>query len=210
MAKGRKRAVSVSELLNTSFKVMDFSPEWEEYFGRPERSGCWLVWGPPHNGKTGFLLKLAKFLTNFGVVAYNSLEEGVSESLKRACVRENMLVCGNRFRILDKEPIEDLEIRLMKRRSPDIVMIDSVQYTELNKRTAKTFIDKFPNKLFIFISHASGKVPDGRTAHALRFHADVKIWVEGYKANIESRFGGDKSKQFTIWKEGAELYHGKN
>jgi len=209
MIKNRKRSASVREMMQTHFAVMPFEGEWAELLGRPQMSGCWLVWGESANGKTALLLQLSKYLTQFGRVGYNSLEEGISESLKQACIRENMIECNNRFQIIDKETIAELEARLIKRKSPDIVIIDSVQYTELNRLTAKQFVDKFPKKLFIFVSHASGKMPEGRTANAIKFHAMVKIRVEGYRAKIESRFGGDKSKHYTIWHEGAAQYWGE-
>jgi predicted AAA+ superfamily ATPase len=205
MAK-RKKAASMTELLNTKFYTMDFDGEMEGLFGKPERSGCWLVWGPSANGKTTFMLQLCRYLTKFGKVAYNSIEEGISESFRGACMRADMLACEGDFLILDKEPIDELEVRLAKRRSPDIIVIDSIQYSELNRRTAKAFVDRHPKKLFIFVSHASGKLPDGRTANAIRFHANVKIRIEGFRAMIESRYGGEKSKYYTIWKEGAQLY----
>lgn len=204
----RKRSASVSELLNTHFKVMDFKGEWLELFGKPQLSGCWLVWGESANGKTSFMLQLCKYLAEFGRVAYNSIEEGISESFKQACIKQNMIEAGCRFQILDKEPIEELIERLKKKKSPDIIVIDSVQYTELTKTSVKDLLSMFPKKLFIFVSHAKGKLPDGNTANKIRFHADVKIRVEGYTAKIESRFGGDKSMKYTIWHEGAAEYWG--
>lgn len=209
MAIKRKRSASVQELLDTHFKVMDFDGEMLEMFGRPQMSGCWLVWGESSNGKTSFMLQLSKYLTTYGRVCYDSIEEGISESFKQACISQNMIECGRRFQVLDKESIAELEVRLDKKKSPDIIIIDSVQYTELTKKTAKEFVDRYPKKLFIFVSHAKGKLPEGNTANKIRFHAGVKIRVEGYRANIESRYGGNKSLQYTIWHEGAEQYWGE-
>jgi len=202
------RALSVSELYKKKFRTMPFTGEWLDLFGEPELSGCWLVWGESANGKTSFMMQLCKYLSQFGRVAYDSLEEGISESLKKAIDRANMMEVERRFIILHKEPIEELENRLNRRKSPDIVVIDSVQYTDLNKRTAKAFVDRHPRKLLIFVSHAQGKMPEGRTANAIRFDANVKIRVEGYRASIESRYGGDKSRNHTIWHEGAAEYWG--
>lgn len=208
MEKIRNRAFSLTELNKKNFHTMPFTGQWLELFGEPELSGCWIVWGESVNGKTGFVLQLVKYLCNFGRVAIDSIEEGVSESLKKAIARTNMKEVERKFIILNKESIEDLEKRLSKRKSPDIVVIDSVQYTELNKKTAKALVDKYPRKLFVFVSHAQGKLPEGRTANAIRYHANVKIRVEGYRASIESRFGGDKTKHYTIWHEGAAAYWG--
>ena len=64
--------------------------------------------------------------------------------------------------------------------------------------------DSFPNKLFVFISHADGRNPKGDVGKSVRYDANVKIYVEGYKAFPQSRYGGGKA--FTIWQEGAERY----
>lgn len=202
----QKRMATVREIMGMKFRPVGFDGEMLELFGDPELTGCWIIWGESTNGKTSCALKIAKYLTRFGRVAYDSIEEGISLSLKKAIEREGMLECDGRFFALDKESIADLENRLMKRKSPDIIFIDSVQYSGLNKLTAKALIGKFPKKLFIFISHASGRTPDGRTANAIRYDANVKIMVRGYQAKIQSRYGGDKTKTMIIWREGAENY----
>lgn len=202
----RKRTANAREIMETKFRPMGFSGEMLDLFGDPEMSGCWLIWGESSNGKTSFALMLAKYLTRFGRVAYNSIEEGISLSLKNAIEREGMVDCGNRFQVIDKESMQELEVRLEKRKSPDIIFVDSVQYSGLNKLTTKALVEKFPRKLFVFISHAAGKLPDGRTANAIRYDANVKIMVRGYQAKVQSRYGGDKTKTMVIWREGAENY----
>ena len=209
MVKKINRAKPVGEFLTRKFKVMDFDGQWLELFGKPEMRGSWLVWAESANGKTSFVMQLCKYLTQFGRVSYNSLEEGFSESLRKSVERAYMLECKRRFVILDKEPIDELEMRLMKRESPDIIVVDSVQYSELNKKSYKALINRFPKKLFIFISHAKGKLPEGRVADAIRYDANVKIRIEGFRASIESRYGGDKSKHYNIWEKGASDYWGE-
>jgi hypothetical protein len=199
-----KRAISVDELLKTKFKTMAFEGEFKEAVGTPEMSGSWIIWGQSGNGKTRFTLQLAKYMTKFGKVAYNSLEEGAKLSFKRAIQQTGMISVAKRFIILKGETIEQLTERLSKQKAPNIIIIDSVQYTDLDKKGYKTLINSFPTKLFIFISHAEGKNPKGSTADAIRYDSDVKIFVQGYKAFVVSRFGG--GKPFIIWEEGAMEY----
>ncbi len=201
------RAISVHDILSYNPKVMDFLGKWLDSFGKPEMSGCWIVWGESGNGKTRFVLQLCKYLSQFGKVAYNSLEEGLSLSFQTAIKDVGMLDVAKKFILLDKEPIPQLIERLEKRKSPDIIVIDSLQYSGLNKDTAKALVDRFPSKLFIFISHADGKKPAGRTANAVKFHSHVKLWVEGYMIPVPiSRFKDGRCKPFMIWEEGAQEY----
>lgn len=197
-----KKAVSVHQIYNTRIRSFDFSGYWEDSFGAPEFSGAWLIWGSPGNGKTRFALQLAKYLAGFGKkVAYNSLEEGVSKSLKRAIMETNMHEVARYFMLLDKEPMPELIKRLERKKSPQVIIIDSVQYSELRYADYLALRARFRNKLFILISHARGKLPQGRVAESIQFDASVKVFVTGYVAYPLSRYGG--GEPFVIWEEGA-------
>ena len=201
-----KRAISVSELLGRTFKVMKFTGLWLATFGSPELSGVWIFWGESGNGKTRLILQLAKYLTNFGKVLYNTLEEGARLSMQTAVRESNMNGLKGKFKILNRESISDLKQRLRRRKSARIIIIDSIQYADLNKRAYKQLKEEFPEKLFIFISHAEGKSPEGRTAKFVRYDADIKGRVEGYKLFVTSRFGG--GADYIIWNKGAKEYWG--
>jgi len=202
----KRRAVSVSELLAARYKVMDFDDEFFESFGAPEMTGSWLIWGPPKNGKTRFVLQLCKYMTRFGRVAYNSLEEGASQSMKSAFIECGMEEVKNRIILLNNEPVSEMKERLRRHKSPDIVVIDSLQYTGMSYADYKSLKDEFRNKLFLIISHADGKEPASRVARSVRFDAFVAIRVEGFRAFPFSRYGG--GKQFEIWPYGAQQYWG--
>ena len=201
-----KSAVSVDDLLKMEFIDLQLPPQFEALVGQPERSGVWLVWGPSFNGKTSFCMQLAKALTNSGKVFYNTLEEGARKSMKEAVIRENMKEVKSRFTVGNRETIEQLKERLRKKKSPHIIFIDSIQYTGLNKVEYKKLKEEFTNKLFIFVSHADGKNPEGSLAKFVRYDADVKIWVEGYQATCLSRLGGDK-QQYIIYEKGAAEFN---
>ena len=199
------KSISIDQLYRTNIRSLDFQNEWLDAIGRPEMSGCWIIWGNSGNGKTRFALQLAKYLTTFGrKVAYNSLEEGVSLSLRNAIEDCNMQEVARRFVLLDKEPVPELIERLAKQKSPDVVFIDSIQYTGLNYADYKLLKDRFRHKLFVMVSHAEGNQPSGRVARSIRFDAGVKIWIEGFQAYTTSRYGG--GEPYVIWEEGAFKY----
>jgi len=200
----QNRIISMSNFLNMGFKGLPLQDEWKEAFGCPHLTGAWIVWGSPGNGKTRFAVQLGKHLSSFGRVAYNSLEEGRSLSLQSAFKSENMQECSGKMIILDKVRMPELMDMLDKRRSPDIVIIDSIQYMGLTYAQYTRMIEKHRNKLFILISHADGKRPEGRIAKSIHFDAFIKIWVEGFRAFPVSRYGG--GSPYTIWPEGAEKY----
>lgn len=201
-----QRAVSVHELLNTNYKLLNFEDEWRASFGCPELTGSWIIWGSSGNGKTYFAMQLAKYLTKFGKVAYDSLEEGRSESLKKAAQETGMMEVARKIIFLDKEPIKELIIRLSQPKSPNIIFIDSVQHSRITYPDYIDITERFRKKLFIFISHAQGKMPKGRVADDIRYDANVKLRVEGYRiVKPLSRYGG--GEKFDIWPEEAIKYH---
>jgi hypothetical protein len=199
-----KRALSVADVASFNPTLLDFEGEWLDSIGKPELTGSWIIYGCSVNGKTRFALQLSKYLAQFRRTAYDSLEEGLSQSIKRAMSDVCMVDVARKFILLDKEPISELRERLRKKKSPDVIFIDSLQYTGMNYSEYKALKDEFRNKLFVFISHADGKEPKGNVAKSIKYDAFVKIRVEGYKAFPESRFGG--GQPFMIWEKGAKEY----
>lgn len=192
-----KRAITVNQMLMKKFDAMEFEGKWEASFGKPERSGVWLVWGGSGNGKTRFCMQLAKYLTRFGTVAYNTLEEGARMSMQRVLIDSNMKTVSSKFILLDGENKAELNERLTRKKSPDIIIIDSFQYLGLTKLEYTEFKSRHKSKLFIFISHAEGLQPAGRTANFVKYDADIKIHVHAYEANPISRYGG--GEPYIIW-----------
>lgn len=201
------KQLGIQQFFASKKKVMDFKGEWLDGFGCPEFTGSWIIWGPSGSGKTRFACMLCKELAKFGKVAYNSLEEGDSDSLKKAFMAVGMEDVSGSVVLLDREPISELTERLSKRKSPDIIFIDSYQYTGMTYNDYKKLKEQFRKKLFVFISHADGKDPAGRSAKSVRYDCNCKIRVEGYRAMIVSRYGG--GKPIDIWAEGAARYWGE-
>ncbi|MEA4949586.1 MAG: ATP-dependent serine protease, partial [Petrimonas sp.] len=53
-----------------------------------------------------------------------------------------------------------------------------------------------------------GKQPAGRAAKSVMYDADMKIWVEGYRAISKGRYIGEKG-YFDVWPEKALRYWGE-
>jgi hypothetical protein len=199
----KRKAVSVYELMNKKFRLLPFEGEWLKSFGEPELSGSWLIWGQSGSGKTYLALQLCKYLAQWTRVVYNSLEEGYGPTMQKK-LKELDMTNLRRKLILLREPLDDFTERLKKKKSPGVAIIDSLQYAGINYRDYIDLKENFPNKLLIFLSHAEGREPKGNTARSVRYDADVKIYCEGFRAFISSRYGGGES--FTIWDDGAKNY----
>ena len=153
---GMRRALNVRDILNKKYDVFPFEGKWKDAFDTPEVRGCWFVWGNSGNGKTSFVMQLCKELCKYDRVAFNSLEEGTSLTVQNNLRRFGMAEVSRHLAFI-KEDIPTLKIRLRRHKSFNIVIIDSFQYTQMTYRDYIQLKEEFPDKLFVFISHARGK-----------------------------------------------------
>ena len=199
-----KRALSVDNVLNAKFNGLQFEGKWEKVIGIPERAHSWAIWGQSGSGKTTFLFQLAKYMSQFETVLYNSLEEGLSKSIQKAYKRAN-IKRSDKVQLIS-ESMKDLELRLSKPKSANVVFIDSVKYTRFRWADYERFCKRFPNKILIWVMHAKGREPKGALAEDIRYDSFVKIFTEGYRAFISSRYTETGDGHIDIWTEGAKNY----
>lgn len=198
------RALGVTEFLSKKFVEFEFTDKWLKAMGKPETNFKVIIYGKPKNGKTEFCIQFAKYLTNFGKVLYNSFEQGHSKSLQDAFIRQNMTDVRGKIIVTHKEKYTEMFNRLKKKKSPNIVFIDSLQYIKLSIEQWKELIETFPKKVFVVISHASGDEPKGSSAEAIQYDVDISVQVKGFAAHCQGRFGGGDS--IIIWEEGYKRY----
>lgn len=202
-----KRALSVDNVLNAKFNGLNFDGKWAEVFGQPERAHSWSIWGQSGSGKTTFNMQLTKYLSSFERVLYNSLEEGLSKSIVSAYSRAG--ITRRDKVLLTADTMSELEERLLKDKSPNIAIIDSVKYTRFRWADYERFCSLFDKKLLIWIMHAKGKEPKGSLAQDIRYDSFVKVYTEGYRAFVTSRYTEGVDGFMDIWAEGARAYYGE-
>jgi hypothetical protein len=185
-----KRAYSVKNVIDAKFKVLPFAGKWKDAIGCPEFCGTWIVFGDIKNGKTSFTMELTKYLTNWGRVLFNAVEEGLSLSIQEAYIRCNMGEVNGKFIMIANESVQELRERLLMHKSPQVVVIDTVQFWGIKYSEYKKLKAEFPNKLFIYVSHTEGKKPDGKVAQQIWRDANVAFRIEGFRAFPVGRYGG--------------------
>ena len=201
-----KRSLSAVQALAVRNRSLEVAPEWHGCLGKEiARSGIVFIWGNSGNGKSSAVMAFAKMLAGSGKVLYVSKEECYSLSFQNTLRRFDMQECGAAFQVLDNESIEGLVERIQKPKSPEFIVIDSVQAMGIGTRQYKKLREQFRNKLLVLVSQADGKRPAGRAAVNMMYDADLKLWVEGHTVFSKGRFMGD-TKEFVSWPEGAERY----
>lgn len=201
------RAYSPKEIINKKYQVLEWGDKWVQAFERPERSGVIFICGHSTNGKTSFVMQLMKELAqlNYGKVYMNSKEEGTRLTLSKNLVKHGFEALSRRI-VIANEAVPDMDARLAKQRAPWAMILDSVQVARLTIPQANALMERHKDKQLIFISQADGNGPRGKTAEHIRYLADLKIWVEGFRAISQGRFNA--GGYYTIWDEGADKYWG--
>ncbi len=203
------RAYSPVEIERLRIPELPFTGEWERAFGRPSRFERWYVDGASTSGKSSFVMMLSKKLCDFGKVDYISLEEGANLSFKKRINRLRMSDVAGRFKVLTGTTVAELAERLAKPKSANFVVIDSVQYLDVQSfaRLKRLLLDRFPRKSFILVSQLYKGKPKGKMADDLKFDCGVKVHTKGYRAYCQGRYADDAEAYLTIWEEGACKYH---
>ena len=153
-------------------------------------------------GKSSFVMQLAKELCNYGTVLYVSYEEKINQTFQRRMGYLKMNEVQGRFRVVTDDSHDDLVARLKKPKSAKFVIIDSFQVSPFDYPSAVELMETFPKKCFIWISQEKKSEPMGGGAVNLRYIADMKVRVTGYKAYCLGRSIGEAGAYYTVWDEG--------
>jgi len=201
-----KGELTFKNMVDINIPVFNFDGEWLKVFGKPQRTGVWYIYGNSGHGKTTFILMLIKKLANYGKILFLPYEEGGSSIAMKNEIKRIGLLDVNRQVSISIKTIKELNERLSMKRSPDIIVVDSLDASEFKRPEQVVDIkNRFKNKLFIFTGWAKGKEPAKRIGENILFLANQKIWVEGYRAFSRGRSLGEDG-YFTIWEEGAMRY----
>lgn len=204
------RAYNPREVSQKKYEVIKWNGQWRESFGRPAMNETWFISGASAQGKSSFVMQLAKKLCEYGKTLYVSAEEGIRQSFQRRLEMFEMNSVGRKLSIIEDPDINLLKERLSKPKSPRFIIIDSFQMANWTYQDAMELIETFNKKSFIFISQEYKSRPMGADAVRLRYAAGVKIRVSGFMALCSGReketAGGGG---FVVWDEGAIRYGNK-
>jgi nucleoside-triphosphatase THEP1 len=204
--KKRRKVYSADDVYRAKFKTVRLDDEWEAAIGSPHLAGSWFIYGQPKHGKTTFTLMMAKMLAQYARVLYNSVEEGFSLTMQNAFKRVGIMSVRRRV-LLSQMSFNDLVEYLKRHKSPNIVIVDSVQYMELKMAEYEQLKTEFPQKLFVYISHVKAGAPAGIVAEKIMRYSDVVFFVKGFRAFPSGRYEGNKP--ITISEELAAKFWGE-
>lgn len=206
------KLLSMAQIMKKKYTLIENLPEkFRDSFGELSMPFVGIIWGQSGQGKTNLVFTMIDaFLVNFKVL-FLSLEEGHEMSMKNSLVRHFESGADDKLKNLkvsdSRVTFDELCVLLKKKRSANIIVVDSLQFFNITYDDYKMLKGLFPKKSFLFISHAKGKTPKGGCADSIMYDAGLKIRVDGYIAFPISRYGGNIP--YVIWEDGAKQKHGK-
>lgn len=205
------KGVSVARLKKMTFKKYEFEGKWRDSFGCPPIDAQWMIYGESGNGKTEFCVQLSEYYTNFGSVAYISLEQGVGGTIQEPFSRydfSNKYPC-KLYRRTNKKLSSYAEVKdFVLRTNYRIIVIDSLDYMKAKPADyiELSEIAKSRKRTIINVAWGKGDKPMTSSSEAIEFMVDEKLHVKKYAIpEPKSRCGGNMP--FVIWEEKAKDYH---
>jgi hypothetical protein len=200
--------MATQKLQEIEFERMPLSEKWVGTLGKLPFNFIMIIYGKSGHGKTEFLMHLIKELARFGKVQALLYEQGFAADIQDAIKRNDMLRLPiNWCDPWDKKDnvslYDDLIREMSAHKSAKYWVIDSYDATRFNEDQVLEIQKRFEKrKGIIWISHASGNVPDKTPAKKIEYYGQVGILVKNYIATVQkNRFGG--FEPYVIWEQRA-------
>lgn len=207
------KVLSVSQLQRKKFQYLGFKGEWQAHLGNMPMAFVGLVYGKSGGGKTEYCMRLAKYLCNFGRVAWLSYEQGHDNDFVEAVNRNKMEEVSGKFLGIDplanadetKTRYEQLDEFLSRKSCPEFIFIDSLPYLEMKLLDYFNFKAKHGKKRgIIFITHEKSGEPDSTIGQKIGYDGKFTIFVKNLVARHKKvRNSGWTNPYHILWEEEA-------
>lgn len=207
-AKAKPEPQTNNKLMQMEFDSLTMDEGWENLIQDPAKNMKIAIWGKPKNGKTSGALQLASYLTKFGSVIYNFVDQGFNKSTKDLWIDSGLSEKPNATPS-DITSSRDLEKEL-KTGNYTFCFIDMISdwiRTEKMKpeEFKERFMRQFPNVSFILIFEVT-KGGDFKGDQGWTHLVDAIMTVEDFLIENRGRYGmGEK----IVWEEGFKKFNPK-
>ncbi|MGY6521989.1 MAG: hypothetical protein ACXIUD_09690 [Mongoliitalea sp.] len=209
------KVLGVKQFHQMRFQFLPVPEAWAGTLGKVPHNFIAVIYGFSGNGKTEFVVQLAKMLALLNKkVGWLSYEQRHGSDFQMSTKRNNMEEVTGYFYPIDpiagipegKSLIEDLDDYLRKRSSPDVVVIDSIDYTGFDWEDYVMLKNRYGHKkTFLFIAHStkSGTIKKAISERII-FDGGMGIFVSHYIATpIKNRYGG--FEPYIVWEDRARI-----
>ena len=197
-----------NKLMDMEFESLEMDNGWEEFMQSPAKNLKIGISGKPKNGKTAGSLQLANYLTKFGNVLYNFVDQGFNKSTKDLWIMSGLSTNSNATPT-DIRTLDELE-KEIKTGKYSFVFIDMINdYIDMEKITPQEFknrfIVKYPNVGYVLVFEVT-KGGDFKGDQKWMHIVDAIAEVENFCMEIRGRYG---MGHHVIWEEGLKQFNPK-
>jgi hypothetical protein len=198
-------AKTSNKLMSMQFDSLEMDEGWQNLMQDPARNMKIAIWGKPKNGKTSGALQLASYLTKFGKVIYNFVDQGFNKSTQDLWI-DSGLANNPNAEPSDITSSKDLEAELKKGKYTfcfidmisDWIRTEKMKPEEFKER----FMRQFPEVSFILIFEVT-KGGDFKGDQGWTHLVDAIMTVENFLIENRGRYGmGEK----IVWEEGFKKF----
>ena len=200
--------MSSDELMSMEFESLKMDGPWANFMQEPAKNMKIAIWGKPKNGKTSGAAQLANYLTKFGNVLYNFVDQGFNKSTQDIW-RNSGMEANPRAFATKADTIEDLK-KLCALGSYQFVFVDMIN-DYIHKTRIKPdefkeqFIKAFPNISFILVFEVT-KSGNFKGDQGWTHIVDAICTVEDFLMENRGRYGVG---HFVVWEEGFKKFNPK-
>lgn len=193
------KRIGTMQLRAMKFERLDLSEDWKKHLGNlPVKSFVLIAYGESGEGKTEYMMQLAKELMRFGKVEWLGYETGHDADIQDAEARNNLngVIWTDPWekRKPEQTIFDDIAGAICRRKGAKYIFIDSYDATKLLEEEIMELhrLAKKKNKCLLWIAHAKGKKePQKTVAQKIEFYGHVGIYVKHYIATpMKNRYGG--------------------
>ncbi len=212
----KPKGLAINQLAKKKYAdIQGLDADFIECFGEIDQAFDIIFFGDSSNGKTNAVAQFVeKMICTFKCKCnYISYEEGHGKTMQNVLINQHQLneKYGNCLTLYENYTYQQLDYYLHQRKSAKIWVFDSLQASGLSFEQLALLKSKYVmgkgKKIFVYISWAEGKLPQGAAARSIRYHANIKVRVEGFIGFVRSRYG--TKKNFISYEAGAKSYWGK-
>ena len=196
-----KKVLSSDDLMSMDFDSLPFEGPWADLMQDPAKNMRLGIKGKPKNGKTAGTAQLANYLTNFGNVLYNFVDQGYNKSTKDIWKLAGLSKNPRAF-ATDIENLDELEKEIATG-NYDTVIIDLINdYIDRTGITPQQFKDRFikkyPDVSFILVFEVT-KSGDFRGDQKWMHLVDAIIDTRDFVMYNRGRYG---TGHYVVWEKG--------
>lgn len=185
--------IPVAELLNMEFEILPFSGKWADFMQYVPRNVCTAIYGKEGAGKSSFAWKFADYLTQFGPVLYNVVDQGLNAMTVK-------VITDAKVKNIDKIGTSDagsLDALEKDMEGYQFVFIDLINNYNITPEAFRDFKRKHNDKSFHLVFETlKDKVGTFKGQGSWMNIVDAKIHLDTFLATNSKRCGNG---QFDVW-----------